>query len=205
MKYERRIPAQDVSAHRDPKNDLNIPSNRVFVYDVFDVDGTLVEDVPMPEDADLTDMHFPNDIITTSDPRTFVYRGMYWIDEDDNDIAVLRLGNLVRCPKFDWCLGHSFDLTGKELEELDGAGELHFGEPETLKQFTITPRTRQVYKVLSSREVTAEHDRVHVEIELEATFDSAGLRVLASELQEVAIALLEKAASPDLNVSSEGK
>lgn len=197
VKWQRRVVAAELGeALRFDQDDIPV-RGEVVVYDTYDSAGVLLGDTPLPDDADFTDVLFPNDIIASASELTFVYRGMYWIeknfekDEHGTDIAVLHLGKAVRCPKYEWCDGHHFNFEGDGLEQVDGDDERHMGRSETIHTFA---EDLPKQKVAAIRELDAEGESLYVTIDVEKSFTRDSLRVFALDLLKVSEKLLERGA-----------
>jgi len=109
--FERRVPVSQLgTSFHGQRPGIPVLGSTALV-ERYNEAGEPV-DVPLPVDLHISEQAYPNDVVATENGNTFVYRGSYWIDSVETDpetgeeIAVLHLGQQVRCDEVDWCTGH---------------------------------------------------------------------------------------------------
>lgn len=183
IQFERTIPASDLG----PKFKFNPDRfEEVGIHDSFDASGESVT-AEMPATADLKNA-YPNDIFKGVDGLTHVWRGRYWVIDispggDGTPVALLRLGQNVRCSVVPWCEGHDI---------LDVDGSDHFGGIPFFQSNFAGIAAEVWYSMKGSGPVKTKLTFASSSDEMTLTRRSAGQ--LAAELRGFADKLLETAA-----------
>lgn len=180
--FERRVPASQVKVNEPRKGVPELGS--VAFYDSFDEHGNLVEGVPLHDGGRLPRL-LVNDIISSDDGFTHVFRGNYWIDEvvveDGEEIAVLHLGSMIRCEHYGWCGGHHMaDNNGFTVED----SSLHMSEAEMVCTFD-----RYEIKVYRTATDGLEGFTVYLDTNERVSdgfHDLAALEILATQIEDAA-------------------